>query len=493
MAWQFKTEEILSVLNAQIPKEKGVRKKDKIDVDLVEHISNVASLVGSPMGFFPFLMLVYQAGLGQIDIQTAQRYYTPTRLTPELIAQLYRRDFNPQAIGAEGTTQKPYGERWIEDLRDLGWSEERIAGFRELTNYLPSPQDLVLWQAKEVFEDDAIRKYGLADEFEKLRLDLFAKAGVTEEQAKNFWIAHWQHPSFQQVVELIRRRHMTLSPDLSDGDLKALGFEDADISQIKEAYEWFRLVEIPPFWRHKLAMLVKETPTRVDIRRFFDLGVINEEELRDMYRRHGYYGSDLDTYVLWTKVYCWLPDLVAQYSKGWIPPEQITKTLVSWGMSEERANEVFKTKVQAPVGQERIVKEKDLTKAEIYRGIKQGVIDTSFGTELLEQMGYDPQEAAYLIYTNTEGTSSPETPLEFQAFVNKFKKATGKEVVEIPESLLSAEKQYIQARHAVDKAREESVGPPTLSSLETEMFRTESILATEQQEYELLRKIQMHL
>ncbi|GAI33122.1 unnamed protein product, partial [marine sediment metagenome] len=32
-----------------------------------------------------------------------------------------------------------------------------------------------------------------------------------------------------------------------------------------DVWEWFRMVEIPPFWRENLTKLIWEIPTRVDV------------------------------------------------------------------------------------------------------------------------------------------------------------------------------------------------------------------------------------
>ncbi|GAH44519.1 unnamed protein product [marine sediment metagenome] len=53
---------------------------------------------------------------------------------------------------------------------------------------------------------------------------------------------------------------------------------------------------------------------------------IDETELRALYQRHGYFGKDLENYVIWTKVYVAFPDLMARWSKGWITPLPVYRT-----------------------------------------------------------------------------------------------------------------------------------------------------------------------
>jgi hypothetical protein len=302
--------------------------------------------------------------LGRIWEYSEDRIAKSARLDPQMVINAWRRDPAKYV-------------QVFEDLKDLGWDDTRIDTLKKITEFLPSPRDLVEWEAKEVFEPDMISKYGLADEFETLDLSLFAKVGVTEEQARNFWIAHWEHASWLQVVEMMRR-----------GKLEE-----------KDLWDWFRLVEIPPFWRQKLIDISWEVPTRVDVRRFWDMRTIDETRLREVYTAIGYHGKDLDDYVLWTKIYTDFPDLLARYKNGWITLDQVKSELTGMGMSAERADTMIEEKIKK-AAPERVAAEKDLTKSDIINGVKKDVISREQGAELLTEIGYSNEEAIYLLDVN---------------------------------------------------------------------------------------------
>lgn len=296
--------------------------------------------------------------------QATDREVESARLDPLTVMRVWLRD-------------KPTWEWLFEDLRDQGFSNERIAVFQELSQFLPGPQDLVMWMAREVFEPDSVARYGLDNEFDRLDLSLFAKVGVSPEQARNYWRAHWQHASWRQVIEMLHRGQLTE----------------------EEVSDWFRLVEIPPFWRDKLIATSWNVPTRVDVRRWWDLRTIDEARLREVYEHQGYHGKDLDDYVLWTKVYVAFPDLVARWRNGWITEEDVRTELLTLGMPPDRVEELIQTKIKA-ARPERTVKERDLTKADIYRGVKNNVIEREQGFELLRDLGYSDFEAEYLLLLN---------------------------------------------------------------------------------------------
>lgn len=293
----------------------------------------------------------------------------------ERVAHTYRLD--PISLMTGWRRDPAAFEQYFDDLRDQGWTDDRIEALKFFTLFMPSAQDLVNWQAKEVFEPDMVSKYGLDDEFAGLDLTLFGKIGVTEEQARNFWRAHWEHPELRTIIEMLRRTDFT----------------EADMA------DWFRLVEIPPYWRDKLIQISYEVPTRVDVRRWWDMRTIDEARLREIYAHQGYHGKDLDDYILWTKVYVAFPDLIARWKNGWISIDEVRAELIGYGMPAQRVEELLETKFKSTEG-DRVTGERDVTKTDIIKGVKKAVITRGEGMELLMDLGYDEDEADYILTIN---------------------------------------------------------------------------------------------
>jgi len=302
-------------------------------------------------------------------------------------------------------------ESWFQDLRDQGWTDERIEVLKYVTLFYPSPGDLVHWQAREVFEPEMVSRYGLDDELEGIEKEAFYKAGMTDEQIRNYWRAHWEHASWIQVVEMHRRGLLT---------------ED-------ELRDWFRLVEIPPFWRERLIGISWEVPTRVDVRRFWDMRTIDEPRLREIYLAQGYHDKDLDDYVLWTKIYVSLPDLMARYTNGWISLDQVRQELIGLGMAADRAEELIQTKVKAAAGA-RTTAERDLTKADITKGVKVGAITRAQGVELLEDLGYDREEALFILEINIPSDEEEAVVTHRQLTKSDVLSGLKQEIIKLPEA-----------------------------------------------------------
>jgi len=358
----------------------------------------------------------------------------PYRFDPAVITRLWLRGF-PDEIKKED---------WWKDLQDQGWNEERIAAAKELAMLLPTPSDLITWQAREVFEPDAIEKYGLADEFEKLDLTLFEKVGISEEMAKNYWMAHWQHASWTQVVEMLHRGLMTE----------------------EDVWEWFRLVEIPPYWREKLIAMSWNIPTRVDVRRWWDMRTITEADLREIYTRQGYHGKDLEDYITWTKVYTDLPDLIARYKNGWINLGDVKARLLEDGMPEARMEEILETKFKQTVAQERVAETTALTRALIIKGAKEGKLTKEQTIDLLIRKNYDEWEAEYIYAVEVEAAASPETYLEFKQLVESYRRSQGMSTVEIPREVIELEKRLLGIEKRLKEAKAKGEREAKINELE---------------------------
>jgi len=360
----------------------------KVLEDSLEKGDWVATLVGALAFVTGTIASLFSSGapMGRCVEYYADRRMESFRLDPMSVINAWRRD--PEAY-----------EKYFDDLRDQGWDDERIEALKFFTLFLPSARDIVSWYAREVYEPDMIERYGLADELPTYEETDFPKIGVDPTQAKNFWMAHWEHASYMQIREMVHRGVLSKDKTMPAPPTTKEGWEARDAEGAEAAYDWYRLVEIPPFWRARLTEMMFEVPTRVDVRRWWDMRTIDEERLRSIYHAQGYHGKDLDDYVLWTKVYVAFPDLIARWKNGWITLDEVRAELTGYGMPADRMEELMETKVK-PEGAAKTEAERDITKTDIYKGVKTGVITRGEAMELLMDLGFDEDDADYLLTIN---------------------------------------------------------------------------------------------
>jgi len=249
----------------------------------------------------------------------------------------------------------------------------RYALYEQWQPLIPDTPDLIRFALREVFieeERQRLLQPGPGDDF----YNYMRKQGYNRFWADAYWAAHWVRPTTTQLNEMYYR----------------------NIISREEWTREIRLNDVVPYSIPWLDQIIHPPYTRVDVRRMWEMGTIDEDTLRREYRWLGYDDEHADGMVLWTKIYTALPDLIARYKNGWISSDDVLQTLIQLGMSQERATEVLQTKIKA-VQQERVSGERDLTKTDILRLLGIGEISDSQAHELLMGIGYDSDEATYLI------------------------------------------------------------------------------------------------
>lgn len=323
-------------------------------------------LVVIPLAIILLLPMVFGLSqpLGRLVMYPQDKLLHSYRLDPLQVITAWRRD------------QEKYGHLF-DDLKDLGWSDERIEALKFFTLFYPPAADMIRFADFGAFDPAVIAKWREFFDAPGWIKEPMSLIGINEEWANRYWFSHWRQPGRFELGELHRR-------------------EKIDDELVKMAY----LTQgFSSFWQDKLLELVKEVPTRVDVRRFWDMATIDEARLRQIYHAQGYYDQDLEDYVLWTKVYVAFPDLVARWKNGWISEDEVRAELIGLGMPTERVDEMIQTKIKSTQG-ERTSTERDITKTDIIKGVKTGVITRGEGIELLLDWGLDEDEADYVLEIN---------------------------------------------------------------------------------------------
>lgn len=154
-----------------------------------------------------------------------------------------------------------------------GYNEEDAGKLLELRFFYPGAADLVSLAGREAFEEDQITKFDLDRDFDKIPKWIFEKAGVTDEVARWYWVAHWNNPSIQQFWEMVHRKAERL-PGVP------WSIDDAD--------DYARLADINPSFVPGLRDIAYRPLTRVDVRRMNRDGVLGYEGIEKSYTDLGY-------------------------------------------------------------------------------------------------------------------------------------------------------------------------------------------------------------
>jgi len=157
-------------------------------------------------------------------------------------------------------------ESYREELRQQGWTDERINVLEKQMRFYPSPTDFIRFMVRDTFNEAIVAKYGYDEDYPKAIEDFVSRVGVDPEWMRHYWRAHWQLPSPTQAYEMLHRRVITRE------DMETL----------------LKIADYPKFWRDKLIEISYNPLTRVDVRRMHKLGVLSDEDLVSAYMDLGY-------------------------------------------------------------------------------------------------------------------------------------------------------------------------------------------------------------
>jgi hypothetical protein len=218
--------------------------------------------------------------------------------------------------------------------------------------------------------------------------------------------------------------------------------------------------------------------TKSDVEELYAYGVYNIADVHDHYLALGYSEEDAIDLSFGTVVSVLLPYVRSWYSKGWIGAEDVLNELLATGLDRDKAEELAMTIVKYE-GPERTAPERDLTKAEIIKGWKTGVLTTGQAVELLMDLGYDENEAYYLIQINrVVAAGDPDSYLEMKQVTQAYKKARGEKAMVIPEEALKIELEMKSVKAELDKLRKEGKDEAKIAELALKLNELEGRMRT---------------
>lgn len=172
--------------------------------------------------------------------------------TQDIIAYQLRQDPSLSNLGIE--------------LRKIGIHPNYTPLYRELAHQIPPLADIITMAVREAFTPEIANRFGQYQDLPSEFVSWVGKKGLSKDWAERYWAAHWSLPSPQQGFEMLHRGI------ISTDELALL----------------LRALDIMPFWRDKLIQMSFEPFTRVDVRRMYQLGVLDEAGVTKAYRDIGY-------------------------------------------------------------------------------------------------------------------------------------------------------------------------------------------------------------
>lgn len=264
-----------------------------------------------------------------------------------------------------------------EALEDAGIRPEWRQRLLELRHVIPSVSDQIRFAVREVFSPEIRRRFQLDQDFPPEFARQAARVGLEAESARAYWAAHWELPSPQQGFAMFHR----------------------DIIKRPDLELLLRSLDVMPFWRDKIIDLAYLVPGRIDLRRMFEHGVIDEARVHRGYLDIGYNPEDADALTKFTVELAAAEDkslakgeITALYAAREITREDALTMLRGLGYSEQNAGFVLDIKdaQEARAFRNAVI-------AVVRRRYVDGEIDNATATARLDTIGVLPEARERLL------------------------------------------------------------------------------------------------
>ena len=373
-----------------------------------------------------YIQAALRGVISEADLGDALRVHGFNEFHQKIWNALAKVLFPSDIVAPAWLRDKAKYEHFWDDVKKLGVDDEHIELLKEMAYQLPNVRDVVSFLAHEVLEPEMVSKYGLDDEWGGVDKSLFEKVGLKEDMALNYWRDHWQHATWSQVTQMLHRG-LVEPPDV---------------------YDWYRLVEIPPYWRDKLTELSWDLPNRIELRMMARYGLVDKAFLVKTFEKIGLAEEYRSVVADMNLAVGLSAGLGARYRNGWISEGDVESEIRAAGLTGEVAKRLYQAIIKENKP-ERTAIEKDLTKAEIVKGVKLGIITWDEGVAQLEAMGYDESEAIYILAISIEAAAgSPHTLGDFKRLTELLRLAQGLPTERTREEIIGSEK-AVSAKYPV--------------------------------------------
>lgn len=195
------------------------------------------------------------------------KYAARSKLVPDQITELVNRGYMPQADGDSL-------------LQGLGYKDQ---SFRDaifsLSKVYPPYSDIVRMMVRDAADQSLVDRFALDTDFtQKYQGQLkqwAAGQGISDQIMQYLWRAHWSIPAVGQLYEMY---HRLRDPNVAQAN-------DPIYQDVVTAMEQ---QDIAPYWIPRLLQIAFKPLTRIDVRRAYQIGAVDDDTVKQSLRNLGY-------------------------------------------------------------------------------------------------------------------------------------------------------------------------------------------------------------
>lgn len=281
-------------------------------------------------------------------------------------------------------------------LKVAGFSDNEITNVLQAAKPLVPPSDIITFSVKEAYTPELVKDL-IGDEKTPERfIKELSKWGFGTQTAHDYWTAHYDPLGKGEFEEMLHRLHPDqLAVEIAQG---AISQTDADAIKFDEAFldRMYKLKDVYPALRPRLRHISFKSPTRIDIRRFEDFGLIDDELLTYFNRSLGYAPWVAELMTLFTKLSNALQDIKPFVQKGIWGEKEVKEALLKEGAPVETAVKLTNRMMRFAKA-ETAEKNRDLTLSYYNRAFKVDFRTRAELEPMILGLNYDTNETKFIL------------------------------------------------------------------------------------------------
>lgn len=171
----------------------------------------------------------------------------------------------PQQLLEAFRRQVISAERMHEGLIQGNVRSEWADMFVKMSHYIPSVSNMVTFAVREAYSGGS-ELSGTTAELPGAFLEDAKRNGLQAADAAKYWASHWHLPSPTQMYQMLHR----------------------GLIDVQTVWDGLKASDYPPYWRDKLTEIAYLVPGRIDLRRMYAEGIIDEARVLRGYKELGY-------------------------------------------------------------------------------------------------------------------------------------------------------------------------------------------------------------
>jgi hypothetical protein len=227
-----------------------------------------------------------------------------------------------------------------------GISEENQERVLFASKFFPGAADLVTFVVKEGFTPELIADLTKGEPTPQRFIDKMIELGSDKETADLYWITHYDPLGRQEFEEMFHRLN-SQQLEFKEKDIASLGLDKDSIKfELEDLKRMFRIKDIYPGLRDRLALLSFKPISRIDVRRLEDFDIVDDSELEFMNREIGYSPNSASQLAIWTRINNTLKDIKPLLQSQRISFDDAERLLIEEGATPEAAKKLINRRVK---------------------------------------------------------------------------------------------------------------------------------------------------